>query len=239
MTAGTIVGFDTSTPRLTVAATVRGEPAFERAQAPPEGERPGHARELLGAAEEAAEAVGGWRAVDAIAVGIGPGSYTGLRIGVATARGLAQGLALSLAPVVSLMALARGIGDGFDDRGEPRFAVLDARRGQVFAALYAGSGAELWQPFVATPEEVAERLATVDHAPLTAGDGSLRFRSQLEAAGAKVLADGDEAHLISARHLCVLAERVAPSEPADVEPIYLRPPDAELWREQQRRQRSP
>jgi tRNA threonylcarbamoyladenosine biosynthesis protein TsaB len=230
-----VVGFDSATPRLTVAATRHGEAAFEHAAEPGPAERPAHARELLPAAERAADAVGGWAAVDTIAVGIGPGSFTGLRIGIATARGLAQGLGKPLAPVVSLAALARGMASRSSAGDEARLAVIDARRGQVFSALYGVSGEELWEPFVAGPAELAERVGGLEAAPLTGGDGSIRFRQELEAAGAKVLADGDEGHLISARHVCVLAGEVGRSEPAQVEPIYLRPPDAELWREQQRR----
>lgn len=232
-----IVGFDTSTPILAVAAA-RGEQfLFESEARPAPGARPAHARELLATIEEAAASAGGWQAVERLAVGIGPGSYTGLRIGIATARGLGQALGKPLVPVVSLAALARGITSS--GRGDsPRLAVLDARRGQVFAALYEPSGEIAWEPFVATPEQLVERVRTLAEAPLTAGDGSVRFRQVLEAAGAEVLADGDGAHHLSARDVCALGVEGPASKPADIEPIYLRPPDAELWREQQRRNRT-
>jgi tRNA threonylcarbamoyladenosine biosynthesis protein TsaB len=234
---GAIVGFDTATSAMSVAAIHGDTTVFERLTQPQAGERPGHARELLGAIEEAASAAGGWDAVEAVAVGIGPGSFTGLRIGVATARALGQGLGKPLAPVVSLAALARGMGEASGEDGRRHLAVLDARRGQVFAALYGARGEALWPPFVAAPEELGERLATLDAAPLAAGDGSVRFRQELEAAGVKVPADGDERHLIRARHLCALAGEGGRSKPAEVNPIYLRQPDAELWHEQQRRDR--
>jgi tRNA threonylcarbamoyladenosine biosynthesis protein TsaB len=236
--SGAIVGFDTATPVMTVAATRAGEVSFERLSNTAPGERPAHARELLAVVEEAAAAVGGWDAVEAVAAGIGPGSFTGLRIGVATARALCQGLGKPLAPVVSLAALARGIGDGTESDGRPRLAVIDARRGQVFAALYGPGGEELWPPLVADPEVLGQRVASLDSPPLAAGDGSVRFRHELEAAGVDVLADGDEGHLIRARHLCALAGEGGRSKPAEVNPIYLRPPDAELWHEQQRRDRN-
>ncbi len=231
-----IVGFDSSTPRLTVAARRDARIVHEHSSQPPPGERPAHARELLARVEEAASAAGGWDAVGLIAVGIGPGSYTGLRIGIATARGLAQALRKPVVPVVSLAALARGVAPGFDARDEARLAVIDARRSQVFAGLYGGTGEAIWEPFVAAPEELAERVADLGAEPLTGGDGSLRFRGQLEAAGARVLADGDEGHLVAARNTCLLAADLEPEEPGEIEPIYLRPPDAELWREQQRRE---
>jgi tRNA threonylcarbamoyladenosine biosynthesis protein TsaB len=233
----TIVGFDTATPAMSVAATRGGEPIFERLSEPAPGERPAHARELLGAVEEAAAEAGGWDAVDVIAVGIGPGSFTGLRIGVATARALAQGLGTSLATVVSLAALARGMGDDPATGGRGRLAVIDARRGQVFAALYGAGGEAVWAPLVAAPEDLGERVAGLDSPPLAAGDGSVRFRHELEAAGVEVLAAGDERHLIRARYVCALAGEGGRSKPAEVDPIYLRPPDAELWHEQQRRDR--
>jgi len=234
--ARTIVGFDTATSRLTVAATRDGEVLAEASSDTAPGERPAHARELAGQAEAAAETAGGWAAVDAIAVGVGPGSFTGLRIGVATARALGQGLGKPLAGVGSLAALSRGIRPD-RDAGAARLPVIDARRGQAFAALYEASGAEVWEPFVATPEELGARVAELGESPIAAGDGSVRFRRQLEAAGADVLADDDEGHRISARHVCVLAAGARLSEPGGIEPIYLRPPDAELWRERQRSER--
>ena len=73
----------------------------------------------------------------AIAVGVGPGTFTGLRIGVATARGLGQGLGVPLHPVSSLEALAAGIAAGAEAApGTPILPLIDAKRGQVFASLH-------------------------------------------------------------------------------------------------------
>lgn len=230
-----LVGFDCATRRLTVAAVRGGDVLFEHASEPEEGGRPAHARELLGRVEQAATAAGGWSEVGAIAVGVGPGSYTGLRIGVATARGLAQGAGVQLIPVGSLAALARGIRPPGAVRSAAILPVIDARRGQVFAALYDEAGVELWEPFVATPDELGVRLAELESGPLGGGDGSLRFRGELEEAGASVLPEGDEGHLVAAREVCAIAAGAEPSAPGTIEPVYLRPPDAEIWRDQQRR----
>ena len=231
-----IIGFDTATPALAVAAIRGPEVIYEATSSRGAGERPPHNRELLARVEEAADGCSGWEQVETIAVGIGPGSFTGLRIGVATARALAQALAKPLVGVGSLDSLAQGLGENPQAEGGDRLAAIDARRGQAFAALYGPDGRRVWDPFVAAPDQLAERLAARGGEPLAGGDGAVRFRRQLEAAGAKVLADGDEGHLISARHTCRLAAEMEPSEPGEVEPTYLRPPDAELWREQQRRE---
>jgi len=223
-----LVGFDTATDDVAVAATRDGEVLDERRIAAPPGQRPRHATALLAEVESVAEGVGGWERVQAIAVGIGPGSFTGLRIGLATARALAQALDKAIVPVGTLAALARGI----EGSGEqPRLAVLDARRGQAFAALYGPGGEEIWPPLVATPDEVVDRVKALDRTALAAGSGTIRFRGELEAAGADVLPDSDPAHRISARHVCLLAESASPALPESMEPIYLRPPDAELWLE--------
>jgi tRNA threonylcarbamoyladenosine biosynthesis protein TsaB len=226
-----VLGFDTATALTAIAATVDGRVRFERQLDPVSGGRPRHATALLAGIEGAADAAGGWDGIALIAVGIGPGSFTGLRVGVATARALSQAHRVPIAPVVSLAALARGIGGRPDARRKARLAVIDARRGEAFAALYGADGEPAWSPFVAAPEAIADRLGRLAQPSLAAGDGSLRFRQQLEAAGAEVLPEDDPAHRLSARHTCELAESVTPARPEEVEPLYLRPPDAEVWRE--------
>jgi tRNA threonylcarbamoyladenosine biosynthesis protein TsaB len=227
-----VVGFDTATPDVTVALTQGGEALAEESIPPGQGGRPQAATALLPAIHRCVEEAGGWAAVDLIGVGIGPGSFTGLRIGVSTARALAQGLGKPIAPVVSLEALALGVGDRDPER--PRAAVIDARRGQVFAALYDAGAEQRRPPFVATPEEAAERLGKEADSPIAVGDGAVRFRRMFEAAGLEVPADRDETHHLRARELCVLAKSRGATRLEAVEPIYLRRPDAELWRERQR-----
>ena len=225
-----ILAIDTATRAAAVAVARGGELLAERLADPGPAGRPRHATALLAEVEAAVGEAGGWEGIGLIAVGVGPGTFTGLRIGIATARGLAQARGLPLAGVDSLAALARGISSEREPE-RPRLAAIDARRGEVFAGVYESDGATVWPPFVAGPEAVAERVAALAIAPLAAGDGSLRFRSQLEAAGAQVLPDADPAHLVAARHVAALGAEAEPGRPEHVKPMYLRRPDAEVWRE--------
>ena len=232
MSRSTVLGFDTATQDVAVGVTRGSEVLTGHRTEPDRGPR--HATELLAEIERAASEVGGWDSVDALAVGVGPGSFTGLRIGVATARALAQGLGKPLIGIGTLDALARGIAERPAARGRPALAVIDARRSQVFAALRDPNGRLAWEPLVAGPEDLAARVEGLAEAPLAGGDGSLRFRRDLERAGAEVLPDADPGHRLSAAHICALAEGLPGSAPDEIRPIYLRPPDAQLWLERDR-----
>jgi tRNA threonylcarbamoyladenosine biosynthesis protein TsaB len=229
-----VLGVDTATAHAAVALTRAGEPVRE-VSAPPEPDgRPRHSQALLAEIERCVDAGGGWGSVDRIAVGIGPGSFTGLRIGIATARGLAQARALPIVPVGTLAALARGMSTSSPLPGDVLLPVIDARRGEVFAALYDRHGEEIWSPLVAAPEPLAKRLAELDSTPLAAGDGALRFAAELDAAGAAVAPPGDEVHRVAARHVCALGEGATEASPEAIGPLYLRPPDAKRWLERDR-----
>jgi tRNA threonylcarbamoyladenosine biosynthesis protein TsaB len=235
MSAGGILGLDTATADTVVGFSTGGQSLLELRRGPADDGRPNHAATVLALVAEATDAAGGWDAVDAIAVGVGPGTYTGLRIGVSTARALAQARGLGLIGVSSLEAVARGIGESGDDR--ERLALIDARRKQVFAALYDAAGKPIWEPFVADLEALGSRLAERPAPPLAAGDGTLRFHEQLEAVNVEILPGTDPAHRIAARHLCAIAAGDEPGPPERVTPLYLRRPDAEIWREQRDRNR--
>jgi tRNA threonylcarbamoyladenosine biosynthesis protein TsaB len=191
---------------------------------------PQHTTALLAEVERAAEAAGGWQAVDRIAVGIGPGSFTGLRVGIATARALGLSRSLPLSGVGTLDALARGLGEDADR--QRCLAVLDARRGEVAAAVYSAGGDQLWGPWLGAPEELATRIPALPEAALCGGSGAVRFRQQLTSRAVEIPDDADPVHRVAARHICALAAAgTGEDESGSVAPIYLRPPDAERWRE--------
>ena len=216
-----LLGFDTSGAATSVCVLRSDGRAFQRRpEAAALFEPPAHARELLPAlAAELERAELDWPQLDAIAVGVGPGTFTGLRIGIATARALAGAAGLGLRPVSSLAALGAGI------EAPLALPLVDARRGQLFGALFE-AGAERWPPFTCSPEELAERVREAGLRPLAAGDGSVRFRMQLEAAGARVEPDDSAAHVVSALQVCRLATGVPELPPESVLPEYLRAPDA-------------
>jgi tRNA threonylcarbamoyladenosine biosynthesis protein TsaB len=195
----------------------------------PQG-RPLHSTGLLAEVEKAAAAAGGWEAVGLLGVGLGPGTFTGVRIGIATARGLGVSLGLPARGVCTLDALARGIQEATGDG--PVLAVLDGWRGEVFAALYSPEGKRLWEPAVYRPEDLAVRISELEETPQVAGSGAVRFRQELARDGVRIADDSDPVHRVAARHVCALAAAAADEEDRDgLAPIYLRPPDAERWRE--------
>jgi tRNA threonylcarbamoyladenosine biosynthesis protein TsaB len=229
-----VVGFDTATADTAVGAMRDGEVLVEESIGPG-ADGPRHSTALLAAVEAAATTAGGWSGVDRIAVGLGPGSFVGIRIAIATANGLAASTGLPLTGVCTLDAVAAGLLE--TGHGRECLAVLDARRGEVFAALYTPTGERVWEPFVVSPDELAERFAERPASPLAGGPGAVRFRAKLARCGADVPDDSDPVHRVAARHLCALATMAGDADGAP-EPIYLRPPDAERWRDRDTSQRS-
>ena len=237
-----VVGFDTATADTAVCATRDGEVLHEALLGLAPDGSPRHSTALLAEIERAAAAAGGWDAVGRLAVGLGPGSFVGIRIGIATARGLAASTGLPVTGICTLDALGRGIAEWTTGSGAPlppiagerttgSLAAIDARRGEVFAALYSPAGERLWEPLVFAPEALAERVASLPAPPLAAGSGAVRFRQELASRGVEIPDDADPVHRVAARHVCALAKAVGGGSGDRLDPIYLRAPDAQRWRE--------
>jgi tRNA threonylcarbamoyladenosine biosynthesis protein TsaB len=226
-------------------------PRFD--QHPRFGQRPGHTTRLLPLASELlAQADLSWKELERIAVGVGPGTFTGLRIGVATARGLAQSLGVEVVGVSTLRVLAEAALRGSEAESRSHrgvLAAIDARRGEAFVAAYAAEeeltprsgrarelpelqeyARELAAPRALAPEGLAAIPAQVgpDREWLAVGDGALRFRGCLEAIAVTVPADASCLHRVDAGVLCELALSVSAGDVEQVLPDYRRRPDAEI-----------
>lgn len=140
-----------------------------------------------------------------VAVGIGPGSFTGIRMALATARALSLALGIPVAGVSTLAALAAG--------APGALPVIDAKRREVFTEVDD-------RPVVLVPADL--RLAP---GRVCVGDGAVRYRGVLERLGAEIPPDDDERHVPRARFHAQLAHDFGPADA--VEPLYLRVPDAE------------
>ena len=213
-----ILALDTATA-ATVVALLDSDSgvAYEARDDPPPRRRPAHASRLLALVESVlGRSEGGWSAVDRIAVGIGPGTFTGLRIGVATAQGLALSLGCPIVAVGTLDSLAAVAAPAAEARGRRALAVIDARRGEVFLG---GPGVP---PAVLGPGKLADA-----HGRLAVGDGAIGFREALVDAGAEVPDSDSPLHRVSALEHCRLAEHARPQAAHAIQPLYLRIPDAE------------
>jgi tRNA threonylcarbamoyladenosine biosynthesis protein TsaB len=227
-----VLGFDTATPATAVGLRLADGTTLRARDDPGAEERPGHTTRLLVLASELlAQADLRWAALELVAVGVGPGTFTGLRIGVATARGLAQALGVDVAGVSTSRVLAAaaladraplGSADGV-------LAVIDARRGEAFVAAY-GSEGELLAPRALAPADFAGVPAAAggDRDWLAVGDGAIRFRVHLEAVGIAVAAEDSPLHRVDAGVLCELALAAPHGAPEAVLPDYRRRPDAEI-----------
>ena len=216
----TTIAFDTSTP-LTVSSVLVGGEVLESSLEAPAGGHPAHCAHLVGALDSLLEAAGSrWDEVERIGVGAGPGTFTGIRIASSTAEGLRRPTGASVVPVSSLEALALPLcGAG---PGRPTVSVIDAKRGEVFAAGWSRSGDLLFGPVACSPQALVEQLQTLDSGWALAGELPGSFEEAIAASGV-VTERGPTA--IPPRALCELALSGDPV-PGPALPTYVRDPDA-------------
>ena len=167
--------------------------------------------------------------VGVVAVDVGPGLFTGLRVGVATAKALAQALRVPMVGLSSLDLLA------YRQRGTRRLiaAVIDARRGEVFSAFYRkvpGGLQRVSEPVVTRAEEVAADLDALGEECLLVGDGAVRYAAAFSGVKRAEGASLGDAHPSAAALVELAQPRVQREEfvqPWELEPIYLRQADAD------------
>ena len=218
-----ILALSTSTPRGSAALVRDGEAVAAVAYA----DLQGHAERIFQAIDAVLEQAGERRGtLDAIACDVGPGSFTGVRVGVASAKGIAFGLGLPLAGVVSLEAMAAAaFGAGEAGAADVVLAAIDAKKGEVFLAAYGHDGAARLAP-------AARPLAPEAFALEPPAGGRLVVVGEVAAglalpAGVR-LARGPALDLPDAAWVARLAAaRVgSPADADTLEPLYVRPPDA-------------
>jgi tRNA threonylcarbamoyladenosine biosynthesis protein TsaB len=193
---------------------------------------PAHTQRLLPGVHEVLEAAGiGWADVDTVAVGLGPGAFTGLRIGVATARALAQADGcVRLAGVPTPAALALAMAELAPGAGT-LVPLIDGKRRELFAAVYrpdGEGGVELVEDVSVVPlAEIAEWLGRLDR-PLVGGDGVALCAGLLPACATDACLPAPTAAMVG--RACARGVPGAVVGPDDVLPLYGRAPDAARWR---------
>jgi tRNA threonylcarbamoyladenosine biosynthesis protein TsaB len=168
--------------------------------------------------------------IGCVAVDVGPGLFTGLRVGIAAAKAIAHALRVPMVGVASLDLVA------FPVRWSPRLVVaaIDARRGELFTGAYRqvpGGIQRLTEHRVSTPDDLAVDLEATGEDVLLVGDGSLRYREAFVDLGQVELGDQGLAHpsaasLVQLAHAQALREDFV--QPWELKPLYLRRPDAEI-----------
>jgi tRNA threonylcarbamoyladenosine biosynthesis protein TsaB len=218
---------DTSTASPSLALIRDEGPVAELWLAP----APGAGRRVLEAAHGLLASVGDTTDdIEAIVVGVGPGGFTGLRIGLATALGLGQALGVPVTGASSLEALALGVAE-VAPAGAVVVPALDARRRELFAAVYRTDGAdgleEIAAPQAIAPGDLAALLDGLGEEAWIGGDGVSAAGGALDGPGRHLLAPGARAARVSAASL-VARVRAGAGLPA--RPVYARLPDAEVNR---------
>ncbi len=215
-----VLGLDAATPPASVAL-VRGGEVLASTTGP---FGPQTDAWILDGIESVLETAGlSLAQLDRIASSIGPGTFTGIRVGIATAAGLARGIGAATVGVTTLEALVEATGMAAESAAGQVLAVVDARRGQLYAALSAAESLPAagmsfeWGPALVTPPELIARIE--DIRPVSAGSGA-RIDDRLVGATRPV----DTAPLAIA--VATLAARAAAASLPALAPFYIRPADA-------------
>ena len=213
-----ILALDASTP-VTTVAVARANASDREVLAEVFTTGRGASETLLPAVQAALDLAGEvLDSVELLVAGVGPGTFTGIRIAAATARALSAGTGMALARNSTLDALA---GPALSCSPDV-LAVLDARRGQIFARRFSGAGPTTGIHCV-RPEELS-----VEGEPVLVGDGAVRYREDLTGLGL-IPPDGSPLHRVTAAGHVVSAD-LTPVGQEDLVPIYVREPDAEVRR---------
>jgi tRNA threonylcarbamoyladenosine biosynthesis protein TsaB len=247
-----VLGFDTATQASAVGLRLSDGRTLHARDDPAAGEHPGHATRLLTMARELlAQAGVRWSELERIAVGVGPGRFTGLRVGIATARGLAQSLGVELVGVSSLRALGLAAAREGSEAGQAvpagTIAVIDARRGETFIAAYPATvdfaalaeappgadlqagGGEIAFARALRPSELGTVIAQIEQRGgpqgqrwRAVGDGALLYGDALRDGGVEPAAPDSPLHLIDGAAICELGV-AAPATASDHEPAAILP----------------
>ncbi|MEO7328445.1 MAG: tRNA (adenosine(37)-N6)-threonylcarbamoyltransferase complex dimerization subunit type 1 TsaB [Minicystis sp.] len=222
-----LLALSTTTPRGSAAVLVPGLPPFAASYV----DLQGHAERIFHAIDEALALAGLGRGdLEALACDIGPGSFTGVRVGVASAKGIALALGLPLIGVVSLAAMAAAaFAEGGAEAGDVVLAAIDAKKNEIFRAVYAraaqGELVEILAPACAPP--------SMEDPAITGEPRRLRYVGEVLASIAPApsgLLRGPSLDLPDAAWIGRLAlVRLAVGDhgdPAQVEPLYVREADA-------------
>ena len=222
-----ILGIDTATVQASCA--IGGHEGVLAAVQSAKGRR--HAEHLAPSIRFACDLAGvELSEISVVAVDLGPGLFTGLRVGIATAKALAHALKVPMIGVPSLDLLA------FPVRFTPRLivTVIDARRGELFYAFYRqvpGGVTRVSEHQVGSPDDLASELLALGEECLLVGDGAIRYAEIFEGMKRIEFAGEGLAYPL-ASSLVLLAHAKALQEefvmPWDLEPLYLRKPDAEI-----------
>ena len=210
-----ILALDASTPVTTVACGNGREVLAEISVT-----ARGASETLLPAVHAALDLAGeDLGSVERVLAGVGPGTFTGIRIAAATARALSAGTGIPLSKNSTLNALAA---PALSFSGDV-LAVLDARRGQIFARRYSEVGPSTGI-YCLRPEELP-----VEGEPLVVGDGAVRYRGDLSTRGLIPTEDSPLHKVTAVGH--IISADLTPVGPEELVPIYVREPDAEVRRD--------